>query len=199
VDQNGRSIPSKWYYIFEELFGTKLEDKWKNLSLLELVKSKDRSEALDEFVRACVDTTVITCPTLVATAADIVPAVTAAMAPFQASVTAQFHNLRMATRNRASYTVSASVAQPLYPLHKFTAGVGPGLPNLPPAPPMGFVVAVAVGAAPPGFPATTTDLQELNHGQLQGLSIMYNDDFGVLPGDDEATTRNKFQSWIRQD
>jgi hypothetical protein len=95
---------------------------------------------------------------LVATPADIVasvgPAVAAAVEPVVAAALAHTqYNIRMSRRNSRAFAGSAIAPQPLFPLVKTNPGVGPGLPNGPPAPPMGFVAAAAVGASPGNFPA----------------------------------------------
>jgi hypothetical protein len=203
-----------WKEAFSALWKTPVPKEFSNLSLKELLARKDRPVEFEDFL-SCVPNVLVAAPVLVATPADVVAAVVAAVGPAVAAavgpavvaavgpaVTATFNllqvNIRMSKRNEHAFSGTAHAPQPLYPLLKTNVGVGPGLPNGPPAPPPGFVAAVAIGASPGNFPATTQALDNLTPAQLNGLAIMYNDDFGVLAGDNVTVTRNKFQSWVGQ-
>lgn len=60
----------------------------------------------------------------------------------------------------------------------------------------GDVEHVAVGDPVPGCPGTFSEMNGLTHQQLSALSAAYNDDFGVVTGDNLSTRREKFRNFV---
>jgi hypothetical protein len=62
----------------------------------------------------------------------------------------------------------------------------------------GAAAPVAVGAIPlgVGFPATDMAIDSMNHADLQVLSIVYNETFNIVAGDDLGQRRDKFRAWL---
>ena len=144
-----------WKEAFSILWNQPIPEEFENMSLKKLLDCNSRTKELDNFISSCVVDEIGAYPVLVATPNDIA----AAVGPAVAAVMNNYnYNFRMGNRNGHAFTGSASAPQPLFPLVKINAGAGPGLPNVPPAPPIGFVAIVAVGASPINFPATTQAL-----------------------------------------
>lgn len=55
---------------------------------------------------------------------------------------------------------------------------------------------IPVGNPVPGFPATQAELNALTSLQLSELAMLYNDDFGVLAGDNLGTKLHKFRMFV---
>ena len=122
--------------------------------------------------------------------------IAAAIAGIAAAIagnTAAIANVRVCGRNLAATRgVGASA---LVALRKETPGLGPQLPGpghlgVQPA-------AVPVVGAVPGaiFPARLDLLMSLGHQQIRTLSIWYNDDFGIIAGDNISQRRTKLLKW----
>jgi hypothetical protein len=77
------------------------------------------------------------------------------------------------------------------------------MPALPAGGPAALAVAAAaaaaplpVGAAPPGVFPDDFAVDAMSHGELQVLSIVYNETFDILAGDSLAQRRDKFRDWL---
>jgi len=150
-----------------------------------------------------------------AVTAAVGPAVTAALGPAVAdigSIRASLQNMRIEFQNHRQYKRQLPNL-PVFPKQKHIAGHPPpaghhpqmGLPA--PGPVLGFLQAgyLAAPAPPVGsfpnavqlvFPATLHDVENITSPHLQALSIFYNEDFGVLAGDDLPTRRGRFKLWL---
>jgi len=217
---------TKWQDLYQEFCQVPLPQKLWDMDLagaLELAlekKGKKKWRPVDEFLRSCVfnqeDYTLA--PVLVATPGDVAaavgPAVAAAVGPAVAAavgpvvvaiarLTAMISNLRPSNRNNAAIDAVrsgavAAGAQPLNPLLKVTPGAGLILPGGPGAGavPIGHPFAVGVPIPSPPFPATVAALDGLSLAHLDTLAVVYNEDFGIVGGDNAATKRRKFGLWI---
>ena len=107
--------------------------------------------------------------------------------------TAAIANVRVCGRNLAATRgVGASA---LVALRKETPGLGPQLPGPGHIGVLPAVVPV-VGAVPGAiFPARLDLLMSLGHQQIRTLSIWYNDDFGIIAGDNISQRRTKLLKW----
>lgn len=97
----------------------------------------------------------------------------------------------------AAHTAS-DFSHPLYPILKEQAGFGDPLPDIPAIPP-GVLPAVAPAIGTPigaPFPADVYALRNLTHVDINVLSILYNDTFGIIGVDNAQTRRDKFSRWI---
>lgn len=101
-------------------------------------------------------------------------------------------NQRAWNRNRNVCTAGTG---PLTAIAKTVPGVGLGLPT-PPNNPRAAPPALAVGVTPPNFPANLANLGSLEKKDIHQLAIQYNEDFGILAGDQVSVCRQKFQEWI---
>ncbi|ELR22295.1 uncharacterized protein ACA1_252190 [Acanthamoeba castellanii str. Neff] len=176
--------------------------------LRELLKSAGVDDQFDAMARG--QQPLFTAPVMVPTMADfagiaaaiaalpgavaaVVPgAVAAAMAP----VAARVDNIRIRSYNKRQRTIHQA--------HGVQAGNGAGLPGMPALPaggPASLAVAaavaaapLAVGAVPPAgaFPATDATVGGMGHAELHILSIIYNETFDVLAGDNLGQRRDKF-------
>ena len=84
---------------------------------------------------------------------------------------------------------------PLYAPLKTIAGVGVGLPVVPSHPLV--IPPLPLYSASPLFPTTVSALNDISHEHIHRLSISYNEDFGVVNGDNEAAIKRKFTEWIQ--
>jgi len=211
----------KWVQVFENLFLEPVPKKLADLSLDALLQKKKKPQNIQDFCDSVVSS-VFGYPVLVPTQLDIValfgvgavgslalaaavgPAVAAAVGPAVgpvviAAVGIVSKNNRIVNKNAKAFEAINSLGQQqLFSLLKENAGVGPGLPNGAPIPanfPLGHPFAIGTPIPLP-FPPNTTTALTLTHVQLNQLSIMYNDTFGVIAADDAITTRNKFNQWI---
>jgi hypothetical protein len=114
-----------------------------------------------------------------------------------AAVQARLLNESIRRRNKRALHINDDAndaAIRLFPLNKEVRGLGPGLPGM--APIVG-VPAIEVGT-PVGrpFPTTLRELLSLSAPAINRLSIMFNDDFGIMRRDDLAQMRAKFLRFI---
>jgi hypothetical protein len=113
-----------------------------------------------------------------------------------AVINAKLANQRLFRINRQILDDDVKIPNPLralHPLVKETAGFGTGLPGQAAV----VVAAVSVGdtvGAP--FPATVGELRGLTNADLNQLSILFNDSFGVLAGDKLPAKKAKFQRFV---
>jgi hypothetical protein len=142
-----------------------------------------------------------------AIAAAMPGAIAAAIAP----LSAQLSNIPIRAYNKgqhASRQIVLAVPGPCRRPLKVEAGNGAGLPGMPVLPvggpavlavaAAGAAAPVAVGAIPlgVGFPATDMAIDSMNHADLQVLSIVYNETFNIVAGDDLGQRRDKFRAWL---
>jgi hypothetical protein len=97
------------------------------------------------------------------------------------------------TKNWNRRAIMSTADNTLRAIRKTRPGWGPGLPGLPinanlPVP--------ALGNAPPQFPNTLVNLEELTDMELSGLSAFYNDSFDVLEDDNLPRRIRKFKDFI---
>ena len=104
---------------------------------------------------------------------------------------AKITNLRIRENNRHL----AAIGQDPVPIVKQVAGVGHNLPGANVV--VANVPAVQVGQPSPAFPQTHAAIFDMGAGQLSRLAIQYNEQFGILVDDDEATRRFKFWQWVQ--
>ena len=60
----------------------------------------------------------------------------------------------------------------------------------------GDIENVVVGDPVAGFPGTHSEINGLTHAQLSMLAAAYNEDFGVVAGDNLNERREKFRTFV---
>ncbi|KAL6071632.1 Protein kinase domain-containing protein [Balamuthia mandrillaris] len=205
----------KWQTAYENSGGTGRPGAGGELALVN--SNKTRYSSIAEFLECCVYEDPITLmPVIVCTPDDVAaavgPAVAAAVGPAVAAavgpavalaiapLAAKINNGRKMASNRAAFSAVlkgtlAPAAATLVALEKESGGAG-GLPGAPPPAPLPAAHPFAVGVAIPLFPATVAAVSSLSHAELNGLSILYNESFGIVAGDPVALRREKFRKWI---
>ena len=112
------------------------------------------------------------------------------------TLTAQIRNQALRARNRQALTDPSinGLGQRLHPLLKEQSGLGAALPGANAlAQPVEGRVGQPIGAP---FPTTVRRLHVLSNTQLSVLAMLFNDDFGIAPGDTLQVRRTKFQQFI---
>jgi hypothetical protein len=174
----------------------KIPNELRTKPLAEVYENRHK---FDDWLRGFLDSSVVvTAPTLVniitPTPGDLIGinANLATLTQQIASIDARTRNVKIAKAN----SIAIAELSPLTPLLKETPGNGVALPGpgiVPFAP-----VPLLVGAAPavPPFPANLNALNAFTHQQISDLSVLYNDTFGIVAGDNIATRRTKLQFWV---
>lgn len=80
---------------------------------------------------------------------------------------------------------------------KVNPGLGAPLPGAP-LPLVVPAVAPIVGTpiAPTIFPAYVAQFDQITHANINLLSMLYNDTFGIVAGDNATASRHKLYQWI---
>ena len=91
---------------------------------------------------------------------------------------------------------SEQLSEPLHALVKERAGPGHGLPQVHRRRGTPALYNVGQAIPTPPFPSTVGDFNRLTITQLDGLAILFNDNFGILETDTLNTAIAKFQAFI---
>ena len=114
------------------------------------------------------------------------------------SMNARLDNVRRRAENLASISLPYDTNAQLVPLVKEKPGVGPVLPG--DFEPIVIDHPVARVGDPIGqhFPPNVEDLDGLSHAEINFLSQMHNNSFGIVDADDIEAWRRKFEGYIRR-